>query len=79
MKIFNTLKNVEIDRLIRVLKDYTITRIGSREFYIFLEQVIDALLPEIKKNREHLETICALYENSELCTAEFLSKLQSLL
>lgn len=51
MKVFNNLKNVQVDNLIKVIKDYTVTRNGSRELYIFLEQVTDAMLVEIAKKR----------------------------
>ena len=76
IKEFNTLKNVDVGCLIKVIKDYTVTRNGSRELYIFLEQVADALLVEIGKSRENLETLRTLYENSQLCTPDFLKKLQ---
>lgn len=53
MRTFNNLKNVEIEALIKVIKDYSVTRIGSRDLYLFLEEVVDALLEEIVRNRQY--------------------------
>jgi hypothetical protein len=48
------LKNVKIEELVCVIKDYSVTRCGSRELYKLLEEVVKAKLEEIKLYREIL-------------------------
>lgn len=64
MRHYNNLKNVQVENLIKVIKDYVLTRVGSRELYIFLEEVAVALFEEIKQDRGHLTTLLAVYEKS---------------
>jgi hypothetical protein len=66
---------VEVGNLIKVIKEYSVTRAGSREIYVFFVQVAEACFEDIKKNREFLNTLATVYEKSNLCSAEFLEKI----
>ena len=65
--------------LIDVIKDYTVTRHGSRELYKFLEEVVKATIDDIMKDREALEALLVIYEHSGLCSEDTLCEIKGLL
>jgi len=48
MRNFEKIESVSNEELIHVLKDYTVTRLGTREFYLFLEKIVNDKLADIK-------------------------------
>lgn len=72
LKQYNSLKHVKAENLLEVIKDYSVTRRGSRELYIFLEEVAMAIFEDFKKDRKLLEALHAVYEKSNLCTPDTL-------
>jgi hypothetical protein len=48
MRNFAKISEVTSEDLIKVLKDYTVTRLGSREFYLFLESIVNDKIADIR-------------------------------
>lgn len=51
MRGFEKISEVSNEDLIHVLKDYTITRLGTREFYLFLEGIVNDKLQDISTEK----------------------------
>ncbi len=64
--------------LIKVLKDYTVTRLGSREFYLFLESIVNDKLADIKTEKYTIDALYAIYQESNLCSTHTLELLKKL-
>lgn len=64
--------------LIHVLKDYTITRLGTREFYLLLEGIVNDKLQDISTEKYTVERLTAIYEESNLCSTETLQLLKAM-
>ena len=66
----------------RVIQDYNLTRHGGREIYIFFEEVIKIKYlkhynPELDRNT--IELLVSIYENSGMCSRDMLDSLQNLI
>ena len=62
MRKFEKISEVTNEELIHVLKDYTVTRLGTREFYLFLEKIVTDKLADIKTEKYTIEALTAIYE-----------------
>jgi hypothetical protein len=65
-----------------VIQDYNLTRHGGREIYIFFEEVIKIKYlkhynPELDRNT--IELLVNIYENSGMCSRDMLDSLQNLI
>ena len=65
-----------------MIQDYNLTRHGSREIYIFFEEVIKIKYlkhynPELDRNT--IELLVNIYENSGMCSRDMLDSLQNLI
>lgn len=78
MRGFEKISEVSNEDLIHVLKDYTITRLGTREFYLFLEGIVNDKLQDISTEKYTVERLTAIYEESNLCSTETLQLLKAL-
>ncbi len=61
-----------------MLKDYTVTRLGSREFYLFLEKIVMDKLADIRTEKYTIDALSAIYQESNLCSTETLELLKRL-
>ncbi len=66
------------EELIHVLKDSTVTRLGTREFYLFLEAIVNDKLEDIKTEKYTIEALTAIYEESNLCSTDTLELLKGM-
>ena len=78
-KYINELTDSEI---VKVIQDYNLSRNGSRELYIFLEEVVKirylkGFNPEL--DRHIIELLIEIYSNSGMCTREMFEGLQALI
>jgi hypothetical protein len=78
-KYINELTDSEI---VKVIQDYNLSRNGSRELYIFLEEVVKirylkGFNPEL--DRHIIELLIEIYNNSGMCTREMFEGLQALI
>ena len=65
-----------------MIQDYNLTRHGGREIYIFFEEVIKIKYlrhynPELDRNT--IELLVNIYENSGMCSRDMLDSLQNLI
>jgi hypothetical protein len=65
-----------------VIQDYNLTRHGARELYIFFEEVIKVKFlrhynPEADRNT--IELLASIYENSGMCSRDMLDQLNNLI
>lgn len=78
-KQINDLRDQDI---VRVIQDYNLTRNGSRELYIFLEEVVKVRYLkgyDLELDRHTIELLIEIYGNSGMCTRQMFEGLQALI
>lgn len=78
-KQINDLRDQDI---VRVIQDYNLTRNGSRELYIFLEEVVKVRYLkgyDSELDRHTIELLIEIYGNSGMCTRQMFEGLQALI
>ena len=78
MRNFEKIDQVTNEDLIHVLKDYTVTRLGTRDFYLFLERIVIDKLADIQIEKYTIDVLTAIYQESNLCSTETLELLKKL-
>ena len=76
IKSFSNLDNAYLWDVINVLKNYAVSRHGSRQIYVFLEEVIWKIFDNVRDDTVAIQTLLVIYDQSELCSGKLLDHLR---
>lgn len=76
--LYNDWESMDQQTLYETVYSYTLTRMGSRELYRVLELVLGRRLLEIAKDRDMLKRLIRIYQESGMCSHQFLNRMKQL-